>query len=389
MPILPSAIAPSSTYDVSNAVIKGVRVALGLGTAIRIEFDESGTATRALADWCKINSHSYIQSMQLRKERRAPFFHEYIAVSLRDKGGYFRFDRRQLPNEGSPLDCKENGGVEAYETIQAIMDLEDSTYNTSDCLVQIDFEENVPLRLIVDICREIAQHELSYVYTVQRYNCYFYAQTLLLCTLCKEYDWYEGHIWGSGNASHGPEDILGSQMPLANLVVNPRIRIRILDKQQQDHLISGDINYHSSEMLPLAKSNCAKRTPLRIIHPQRRGSRAIIMKDVTIGELQAHLSNLIHTHSLRVEHFKLVLKCNALEVERDIKQAMNRIWGRRRLLLGQVDTTLLHTRDSTRRRRTKPRVELDGWDLDSIGRESEPGLRRRPRVKPRKRGTVG
>ena len=144
-----------------------------------------------------------------------------------------------------------------------------------------------------------------------------------------------------------------------------------------------------------------------MIRPQRKGSRSIIMKEVTIGELQGYLSNLIRTHSLRVEHFKLLLKCNALEVERDIKQTVNCIWGKRWLLLweypndmlnvlltlasrGQVDTTLLQatTRDYTKRRREKKNVEWDAWDLDTIGREYEEGLRRRPRVTPRKMNTI-
>ncbi|CAE6459336.1 unnamed protein product [Rhizoctonia solani] len=381
--MLPS-VPPSSTYGVSNAVVKGVRVALGLRDAIRIKFDDWGNAAPLLAKWCNEYSHTYVSCMQLRKERRAPFFHEYIAFGLRDMRGYFRIDRRQLPNEGSPLDCKENGGVEAYETIQEIKNLEDSSYNASDCLVQIDFQENVPLGLIIDICREIAQHELSYVYTVQRYNCYFYAQTILLCTLCKEYDWYQAYIWGSGNAIDDPEEVMSAYMPLANLAVNPRIKIRILDKQQRVPFTpEGDITYYSPETLSLAKTNSAKRA-------QRKGSQAIVMKEVTIGELQGYLSSLIRTHSLQVQRYKLLLKCNAVEVERDIKQTVNRIWGKRWLLLGQVDMTLVPvvTRDPIKRR---PGKKLGGWDerdLDMIGREYESGLRRRSRVKPRKRGTV-
>ncbi|CAE7091595.1 unnamed protein product [Rhizoctonia solani] len=228
----PSSFAPSSTYDVSNAVIKGVRVAFGRKRAIRIKFDDSDTPDRRLAEWCECHSHTYVQSLQLRKERRAPFFHEYIAFRL-DTGESFRMDRRQLPNEGSPLDCKENGGVEAYETLEQIDNMEDSLYNASDCLVQLDFQESVRPELIIDICREIAQHELSYVYTVQRYNCYFYAQTILLCTLCRQYGWYEDYIWGSGNVLRvcDTEEVVTDEIPLARLGKNSTIRIRVLEKQ--------------------------------------------------------------------------------------------------------------------------------------------------------------
>ncbi|KAG8718332.1 hypothetical protein FRC11_003592, partial [Ceratobasidium sp. 423] len=186
--------APGSSYFVSNAMVKGMRVALGLEDTVRIEFSSLGKASEDLSVWRRHHSHIYVQSMQLRKEQRAPFFHEYIAFRLEDNRCY-RIDRRQLPNEGTPLDCTEDAGVMAYETIEQIRDLEDEMYNPSDCLIQLDFEESVRLELLIDICREISQHELAHVYTVQRYNCYFYAQTILLFTLCKQYDWYEDYIW--------------------------------------------------------------------------------------------------------------------------------------------------------------------------------------------------
>jgi hypothetical protein len=171
------------------------RAALGLEGPVRIQFDKAAKAAKPFADWCRRRQHDEVKSIQLRRERKAPFFHQYVAFCLADDRGCFRVDRRQLPDEGSPLDCTEEAGVEAYETIEEIKNLEHSIYNPSDCLVHVEFESGVQVELIIDICSAISRHENACVYTAQRYNSYFHAQTLLLCTVCNENDWYEKHIW--------------------------------------------------------------------------------------------------------------------------------------------------------------------------------------------------
>ena len=49
------------------------------------------------------------------------------------------------------MDCVEARGVEAYDTIEQISGLEDSTYNPSDCLVQLEFKTGVRLYYILEI----------------------------------------------------------------------------------------------------------------------------------------------------------------------------------------------------------------------------------------------
>ncbi|KDN37429.1 hypothetical protein RSAG8_10164, partial [Rhizoctonia solani AG-8 WAC10335] len=185
---LPSAPLPGSSHFISNAVIIAKRIARGFEHPVRIEY---GLWRRGnpFYDWAQRRSNAKLEAMQLRKEQKEPFFHEYVTFRLSD-GKCFRIDRRQIPDEGSPMDCTSDQGVEAYDTIEQITSLEDSDsiYNPSDCLAQIRFTTGADLNLIVGICRRLsidgpALNEFARVYTVQRYNCYFYAQTVLLCAV--------------------------------------------------------------------------------------------------------------------------------------------------------------------------------------------------------------
>ncbi|CAE6485606.1 unnamed protein product [Rhizoctonia solani] len=341
--------APGSSYYVANASVKGMRVALGLADPVRVQFGAFGVADGLLSDWCELHSQASVQAMQLRKERKGPFFHEYIAFSMKNSQGgttYFRLDRRQLPNEGCPLDCTEDAGVEPYETIEQITDFEDSMYSPSDCLVRLDFKDGLRLQLIIDICREISQHDLAGVYTVQRYNCYFYAQTVLLLALCKEYDWYEDSIW-------------------------------------EYHISASDESYYSPIALPPAGFDIHWKSPLRMIRPKRNSSGSGIMREIDIGYLQQYLSDMIYSHSVRVGQYALLLKCTAQGVDTDIKKAMDEIWANRWLILGQVEEVdpIL----STKRRRRQQRRETYEWDGFGDGHD----LSHRQQAGARKRGTVG
>lgn len=51
-----------------------------------------------------------------------------------------------------------------------------------------------------------------------------------------------------------------------------------------------------------------------------------LMRVSTHKGMQDFIKRLIHTHSIRVEHYKVMLGCTALEVEEDIQLAMAGVW---------------------------------------------------------------
>ncbi|CAE6504479.1 unnamed protein product [Rhizoctonia solani] len=191
---LPSAPTPGASPYLHDKIIITKRAALGLEVLVRIPVVGAQEEAEPFFDWCRRHPNSSIQLMQLRKERVAPFFHEYITFRLKH-GGSFRIDRRQSPNILTPLQCIDDAGVEAFDSIEEIVDMEDSMYNPSDCLVHIDFTTDVHLCLITDFCVTVSKHKRANVYTVQRYNCYFYAQAMILYVLCWAHGWTGDHIW--------------------------------------------------------------------------------------------------------------------------------------------------------------------------------------------------
>lgn len=183
---------PGASYHISNALIIAKRAALGLEPPVRLKFSQTWSQSNPLFEWYqRRGDRTLIRAMQLRKERKSPFFHEYIAFSLQDSGGFFRMDRRQQPDENTPLDSIYTHGVEPFDTIEEVSSLDDGLYGSSDCLIEIEFKSNtkVHLALLLKICHAICQHKHSSVYTLQRYNCYFFAQTIILCTACAASNW--------------------------------------------------------------------------------------------------------------------------------------------------------------------------------------------------------
>ncbi|KAB5588257.1 polysaccharide deacetylase from carbohydrate esterase family CE10 protein [Ceratobasidium theobromae] len=173
---------PNASRSASNASSRAKRRLLGLEDPVQIHFEAEWKEGNPLFDWLYRRRHLPIHMLQLRKERESPYFHEYIAFSLRNGGGCFRIDRRQLPDENAPMDSIYTSGVEPYDTIEQITSLDHSEYNVSNCLVDIEFKTDVYLDVITRICKAIHQHPNAKVYTLQRYNCYFFAQTILFGT---------------------------------------------------------------------------------------------------------------------------------------------------------------------------------------------------------------
>ncbi|KAJ1303624.1 hypothetical protein OPQ81_011806 [Rhizoctonia solani] len=176
---------PGASYRVSNALIIAKRRVLNLEDPIRILFNQEWQTGNPLYDWYLRRPSHFIQKMQLRKELESPFFHEYIVFSLRSRGGYFRIDRRQSPIENSPLDCIYEDGVEAYDTIEEVTSFDDALYCRSNPLIELELDERTDLGLafVLNICRAIYDHPEARFYTLQRYNCYFYAQTIIGCAI--------------------------------------------------------------------------------------------------------------------------------------------------------------------------------------------------------------
>ncbi|KAJ1306363.1 hypothetical protein OPQ81_007369 [Rhizoctonia solani] len=181
----------ASTYRVANNIITAKRKAMKLQDPFVITFENWGPGN-AVYDWYRGLQNPYIQVMHLRKERNGPFYHEFVVFRLRD-GTFWRIDRRQLPDEPVPVNSIMPEGVPAYDTVEQVTGMESFLdpllASGSDCMVELEFKKDVDVGLVLRICRAIKTDKCSSVYTLQRYNCFFFAQTLIMCTACGASDW--------------------------------------------------------------------------------------------------------------------------------------------------------------------------------------------------------
>ncbi|CAE7084550.1 unnamed protein product [Rhizoctonia solani] len=179
--------APGYSVDLTDALRIASRCARGLGGVTQIGADE-------LAKWYNERPTKLVHAVQLRRERAGPYFHQFFAFKLED-GDMFRIDRRLRPDESAPQNSLSDEGIPAYDTIEPVVAWDDPLFVASDCLISIEFKVEVHLALILKVCQQIQAHQLSKVYTLQRYNCYFFAQTLILCLACGVSNWTGMGTW--------------------------------------------------------------------------------------------------------------------------------------------------------------------------------------------------
>ncbi|KAF8677603.1 hypothetical protein RHS04_05761, partial [Rhizoctonia solani] len=176
-------VPPGASYQPSNTYRKIKRRLLNLETPLRVEFKEKWRKGNPLYDWLQRRTHPQIEVIQLRKERRSPFLHEYVAFRLTNRE-CFRIDRRQLSDKSMSLDRIYEYRVKAYETIEQIASLEDASYSDSDCLAMIGClalsHNPLTIEFVLKSLWAIHSYPLAKLYTLQRYNCHFFAQTILL-----------------------------------------------------------------------------------------------------------------------------------------------------------------------------------------------------------------
>ncbi|KAG8729537.1 hypothetical protein FRC11_008516 [Ceratobasidium sp. 423] len=169
-----------SSREISRGAIEWTKKALGLQTVL-IDFGRKWEAKNPLFDWYEQHSNCTITRMQRRKERRGPFFHEYVVIELQG-GNCYRIDRRPHGSADS-MGCAPIKGVAADDTIEQTPSLEYSLYCSegSDLLLDIEFHVPVQLQLLLHIFYAIHLHPKARAFS-PLYNCYFFAQAIVYCT---------------------------------------------------------------------------------------------------------------------------------------------------------------------------------------------------------------
>ncbi|KAG8796357.1 hypothetical protein FRC12_000074 [Ceratobasidium sp. 428] len=148
-----------------------------------------GSPGRLTAEWYRSQPTRRFTSIEHRKERAGPFFHEFIVIHF-DNDTVCRFDRRGDPTTRANAFTTE--GVTAEDTAHVIQKHEshyDKIYSTSDLLLQINFPRSMNLLMILYACYRIKRCETTRSYSLFEHNCYFFSWTILAAVLNLNHSW--------------------------------------------------------------------------------------------------------------------------------------------------------------------------------------------------------
>jgi hypothetical protein len=127
--------------------------------------------------WLRERESLTITALELRKEHSS-FKHEYIVAYLCD-GEIYRFDRR--PDPSVPIDAIMRSGCVSFDTVQEVSSFLD--LQPSDCIARLGIPGKVGLSDIILICYRIKNDISASRYSLQKFNCYFFAWSLVSTSL--------------------------------------------------------------------------------------------------------------------------------------------------------------------------------------------------------------
>ncbi|KAF8606223.1 hypothetical protein BDV93DRAFT_604730 [Ceratobasidium sp. AG-I] len=126
-------------------------------------------------------------SIQYRKQREFPFYHEFLCAKLTN-GELCRFERFGDPDARADA-ITEEGSV-AHDSAEILSPNQLAVLDkTSDILEEFAFLHEQDIMDVLEICYNIQQDRQTRAYTLQRYNCYFFCWCTLLLLTRKASHW--------------------------------------------------------------------------------------------------------------------------------------------------------------------------------------------------------
>ncbi|KAH7332892.1 hypothetical protein B0J17DRAFT_148897 [Rhizoctonia solani] len=166
----------------------------------KIDFSEGWGKGPTEKWYAQQQGHTTFRKLQYRKEREAPFNHEFIVVEL-DNNTVCRFDRRGDVNNRANVLMGEP--IPSEDTAHIIAKSDDEFYPIidadSDLLLSIQFPQGQDLRTILAVCFGIHSNKATQSYSLTRYNCYFFSWMIITATARFTVDWTqlasEENLW--------------------------------------------------------------------------------------------------------------------------------------------------------------------------------------------------
>jgi hypothetical protein len=128
--------------------------------------------------WYDQQTCTKFASVQHRKDRQFPFYHEFLCVKLTN-GEICQFERVGDPNARTDALTQEGSLAHDYAETHPHNYLA-KLDNTSDVIKEIIFPSELDLLDMLEICYHIQEDTETRSYTLQRFNCYFFSWCILL-----------------------------------------------------------------------------------------------------------------------------------------------------------------------------------------------------------------
>ncbi|KAG8751759.1 hypothetical protein FRC11_009038, partial [Ceratobasidium sp. 423] len=159
----------------------------------RIEFPYGwNSRVGGIFDWYSRQPCKQITSVQHRKSRAAPFYHEFLVFQLAD-GNFCRFERVGDPD--ARLDALDRQGSLAHDLAEAFpLSQIEAVDKSSDLISELTFPPRMELMDMLAVCYSIQQLDKTRSYTLQRYNCYFFCWAQLIVLTRRLSLWNEAPI---------------------------------------------------------------------------------------------------------------------------------------------------------------------------------------------------
>ncbi|KAF8597267.1 hypothetical protein BDV93DRAFT_37147 [Ceratobasidium sp. AG-I] len=125
-----------------------------------------------------------VDKLQIRIDTSGAVLHRFILAYVSDETGtrnsIYRFDRRPDSKAVSVLNAAIRDTDSGIAKDEYIVGAGVSTFENTQCEVELSFGTHADLMEIVKACHGMSQDDQAKNYTLRRYNCFFFSWTILL-----------------------------------------------------------------------------------------------------------------------------------------------------------------------------------------------------------------
>lgn len=336
--VLPSTLRPSSVAPSARAVpyrVSYLSTSSSRATApVLITFDDCDRG--GIFDWYRSHHRTAIHKIELWKERD-DFKHEFVIVHL-ESGTLYRIDRR--PFGGANPDAVTVKGCRAEDSVTLVDKKQRETIaSKADVEISVDFNghKKPDLYTVVAICVSVQMDDQAKNYTLQQYNCYFLARTIVALLvrhhLLQQFTSLEAIRWDTVAASTFPRDVFGNNWAALDralrsaLITSLEKRLWPIVKADAETLVQKQKHWHQlqSIMKDVIRDTTSRLESL-VVDSVKSGAKEWVMAAIQAtlwhGNLERNLSEPRYRCSYE-ESVASVLKRNvSKELQKELPRRM-------------------------------------------------------------------